>query len=109
MQGTISFLNRQRGFFFIAAKTKRGTGWQVDRFFSHLNRITVYECDDSEVQEGCPVTFEIAPGEVPPGRERTAINITVYAKPSPAAMTAAGAALSGQATEKETVTFGGAA
>jgi hypothetical protein len=103
MQGTISFLNRQRGFFFIAAKTKRGTGWQVDRFFSHLNRITVYECDDSEVQEGCPVTFEIAPGEVPPGRERTAINITVYAKPSPGTMTAATAALSGPTEQKATV------
>jgi cold shock CspA family protein len=103
MQGTISFLNRQRGFFFIAAKTKRGTGWQVDRFFSHLNRITVFECDESEVQEGCPVMFDIAPGEVPPGRERTAINITVYAKPSTAVMTAAATALSGQMEQKETV------
>jgi cold shock CspA family protein len=104
MQGTISFFNRQRGFFLFAAKTKRGSGWQVDRFFSHLNRITVYECDESEVQEGCSVSFDIAPGEVPPGRERTAINITVYAKPSPVVMTAAATALSG---EKERV--GGAA
>jgi hypothetical protein len=85
LSGVISFYdpNPKNPFGFIAEKIPSGAGFIINKYFFHASRIIQSEIDETDIQKGCPVTFELSDRPPKPGRDRAAVKIHIFAKPVP--------------------------
>jgi cold shock CspA family protein len=99
LTGTISYYNPNpsNSYGFISTKIPSGAGFIIDKYFFHLSRVVQSEVDESEIQAGLRVEFDVSDRPTKPGRDRAAIDIYIFAKLDSTPVTAAVAeALSGK-------------
>jgi hypothetical protein len=95
MVGVISYYNEVKNFFIVTIKTPSGSGYVLEKFFSHVNSVVALDAD-SEIAVGAPVSFNIDPRPPVPGQLPRALNITIHARPSKSSLFGAVTALSGE-------------
>lgn len=98
LTGTISYYNPNLAnpFGFISVKIPSGAGFIINKYFFHWSRVVKSEIEENQIEKGCVVEFSISDRPSKPGRDPVAVDIHIFAKPSPATIAAVTIVLSGE-------------